>query len=107
MHQLGPDDAKLLGTFDHHTPTAEQAACILKVRDAFKAAALVVLRSTPPSADRTAALRQLHEAMMTANKAIVLTGWRFNPPLGEPGHRGDIEELREYPCNCETCRAPR
>lgn len=26
------------------------------------------------------------------------------PMPGEVGHTGDIEELREYPCNCFTCR---
>jgi hypothetical protein len=26
------------------------------------------------------------------------------PMLGEVGYIGDIDDLREYPCNCETCR---
>jgi len=26
------------------------------------------------------------------------------PTLGEVGFTGDIEELREYPCNCFNCR---
>ncbi len=26
------------------------------------------------------------------------------PMPGEVGHTGDIEELREYPCNCFNCR---
>lgn len=25
------------------------------------------------------------------------------PELGEVGYIGDIDELREYPCNCDTC----
>ncbi len=28
----------------------------------------------------------------------------YGPYLGEVGHLGDIEELREYPCNCFACR---
>lgn len=28
-----------------------------------------------------------------------------SPRYGEVGYRGDIEELREYPCNCYACRA--
>lgn len=26
------------------------------------------------------------------------------PMPGEVGHTGDVEELREYPCNCFNCR---
>ena len=66
-----PSDADVLATFDHHQPTEEQIARILNVRRACKDAARAIQLFVPPSADRTVALRKMHEAMMTANKAIV------------------------------------
>lgn len=27
----------------------------------------------------------------------------LEPDFGEVGYKGDIEELREYPCNCIAC----
>ena len=77
-----PDDAKywmamgraraLVNSFRYHKPTDDQVDRISEVRQAFIAAAKTVLRCAPTSADQTASLRQLHEAMMTANKAIAL-----------------------------------
>lgn len=66
------DLGTLLGMFDHHNPSALQIERILRVREACKECAGILFCNAPPSADRTAALRKLHEAMMTANKAIVL-----------------------------------
>lgn len=64
--------SKLLDTFDHHVPDDLQKSRIHEVREAFKVCATAVCRLAPPSADRTAALRKLHESMMTTNKAIIL-----------------------------------
>lgn len=61
-----------LDSFEHHTPNAEQVARIELNRSAFKTCADVVLRTTAPGRDQRAALRKLHEALMTANKAVVL-----------------------------------
>jgi hypothetical protein len=68
----GPSDAEVLASFEYHVPSPEQALRIGSVRRAYRDAAAVVLAVCPPSADRTAALRQLHESMMTANKSIAL-----------------------------------
>lgn len=67
---IGPSEESILCTFEHHSPTAEQVTRIAQNRAAYKEAARVVFGTCRPSADRTAALRQLHESMMTANKAI-------------------------------------
>ena len=67
-------DAQILDSFDHHNPTTDQVERIQLVRNACKHAASVLLLAAPSSVDRTVALRKLHEAMMTANKAIVLEG---------------------------------
>lgn len=73
MYTPDPNHRRLtLDSFEHHTPTAEQTARIELNRSSFKACADVVLRTTPPGRDQRAALRYLHEALMTANKSIAL-----------------------------------
>jgi hypothetical protein len=61
----------IIDSFRYHQPSAEQIERIAEVRQAHIACAKVILRSSSVSADQTAALRQLHESMMTANKGIV------------------------------------
>lgn len=63
-------EQRILDSFDHHVPSVEQRIRIESNRFAYKHCAFVVLRNCPAGADTTAALRQLHESMMTANKAI-------------------------------------
>lgn len=60
----------ILDSFDHHAPSPEQTERILNVRHVCKNAAVGIIANVRNGADRTAALRQLHEAMMTANKGI-------------------------------------
>ncbi len=60
--------------FMYHAPTPEMTAKFLLVRDAIETAALAIDANCPPGADRTAAMRKLKEAHMTANAAIVLEG---------------------------------
>lgn len=73
MYTPDPHHRKLtLDSFDHHVPSAQQVARIELNRSAFKTCVDVVLRTTAPGRDQRAALRKLHEALMTANKAIVL-----------------------------------
>jgi hypothetical protein len=73
MYTPDPTHRRLtLDSFEHHTPNAEQVARIELNRSAFKTCADVVLRTTAPGRDQRAALRKLHEGLMTANKAVVL-----------------------------------
>jgi hypothetical protein len=69
--KLTPAETAILDSFDHHVPSPDQAARINTMRWHCRALAGAVINMVPPSADRTAGLRQLHEAMMTINKAIV------------------------------------
>ena len=79
-----PDDFKywterrraeqLIASFRYHQPNDDQIMHISNVRSACIACAKHILQNTPSSADQTAALRKLHECMMTANKAIVCEG---------------------------------
>lgn len=76
-----PDDCRYWSAFDrargivdsfrYHQPSAAQIDRIAEVRQAHIACAKVILRSTSVGADQTAALRKLHESMMTSNKSIV------------------------------------
>lgn len=46
----------------------------IEIREAAKSFAKVLIRHTPACADRTAAIRKVREAVMTANAAIALSG---------------------------------
>lgn len=65
-----PRQQTILDSFDYHRPSREQGFRIERNRLAFKVCAIAVIENCPDGPDQTAALRQLHEAMMTANKAI-------------------------------------
>lgn len=60
--------------FSHHAPTAEQLPQYARLRAAAQEFAQVILENTPPSADQTAAIRKVREAVMTANAAVALQG---------------------------------
>lgn len=65
---------KLDNWFSHHPPTPEQAERYERLRAAAKAFAEVIARETPASADQTAALRHVRDAVMTGNAAIACGG---------------------------------
>lgn len=60
--------------FTYHAPTEEQKICYAEVRSAALVLATALKNYVPACADRTAALRKLREAVMTANAAIALDG---------------------------------
>lgn len=60
--------------FKYHAPTPEQLPKYEAVRAAARAFAEVIVANTPPSADQSAAMRHLREAVMTANASIALGG---------------------------------
>lgn len=71
-------DEELENWFTHHPPqNDEQIAKYQRVREAGKFAAYVIRNNTPRSADQTAALRKLREAVMTANAAIACNDKEF------------------------------
>lgn len=65
-------DADLNNMFTYHAPSGTQACRYHDIREAGKHMAQVILASTPPSADQSAAIRQVRQAVMTANAAIAL-----------------------------------
>lgn len=60
--------------FMYHAPSPEMTAKFNAIRAAIETAALVIDAECPPGADRTAAMRKLKEAHMTANASVVLEG---------------------------------
>jgi len=66
--------AQVENIFSYHAPTPEQIPKYETLRAAAKIFALAVLANTPASADQTAAIRKIREAVMTANAAIALDG---------------------------------
>lgn len=58
--------------FTYHAPRPDQIPRYNAIREAARAFGHVLLANTPPSADQTAAVRLLREAVMTANAAIAL-----------------------------------
>ena len=56
--------------FTYHAPKGDQAERYVRIREAAKLLAYEIRKSTPKSADQTAALRKVREAVMTANAAI-------------------------------------
>jgi hypothetical protein len=61
--------------FTYHPPqNASDQERYELIRDTGKMFAKVVLGTTPPSADQTAAIRKIREAVATANMAIACGG---------------------------------
>jgi hypothetical protein len=60
--------------FSYHAPTPEQLPKYQAIREAALNLATVIVENSPSSADQTAAIRMVGEAMMTANAAIARGG---------------------------------
>jgi len=60
--------------FKYHPPTSETLPKFAAINQAAKNFAEVVLQNCPSSADRSAAIRLIRDARMTANAAIALNG---------------------------------
>ena len=56
--------------FTYHTPSEAQTHKYLAIRSAAKALVRCIDRECPAGPDRTAAVRKIREAVMTANAAI-------------------------------------
>jgi len=60
--------------FTYHAPIGDEQIRYVKIRQAAKNLAEVVVANTPPCADQTAAIRKIREAVMTANASIACGG---------------------------------
>lgn len=66
------EEAELINLFSYHGPSGDQPTRYARIREAGKVLAREILLSTPKSADQSAAIRKVREAVMTANAAIAL-----------------------------------
>lgn len=60
--------------FTYHSPQTEDIEKYKAIRAAGHHLATVIVENTPSSADQTAAIRKVREAVMTANAAIACEG---------------------------------
>lgn len=60
--------------FTYHAPTAADLTAYETLRTAAKAFAFAINALCPDSADKTAAIRKVREAVMTANASIACGG---------------------------------
>lgn len=60
--------------FSYHPPTVETLPKFQAINQAAKNFAEVILQNCPASADRSAAIRLIRDARMTANAAVALNG---------------------------------
>jgi hypothetical protein len=60
--------------FSYHPPTSETLPKFAAINQAAKNFAEVVLQNCPSSADRSAAIRLIRDARMTANASVALNG---------------------------------
>lgn len=67
-------DADLINWFTYHPPNSADLDHYLAIRQAAHDFARVILAHTPSSADQTAAIRKIREAVMTANAAVACGG---------------------------------
>jgi hypothetical protein len=74
-------DQDLQNWFTYHSPlpdtpppSPEQLPKYLAIRDAGMSLARAIVSNSAPSADQTAAVRKVREAVMTANAAIACGG---------------------------------
>ena len=68
------DLKQLDNAFTYHPATEEQQHKYKRVRATAKELARAILEECPECADRTHAVRQVREAVMTANASIALQG---------------------------------
>lgn len=64
--------SELKEMFVYHAPRGDQPARYEKLRSAAHDFAIVITQCVSPSADRTAAIRKVREAVMTANAGIAI-----------------------------------
>ncbi|HEV7701069.1 MAG TPA: hypothetical protein VGO43_12630 [Pyrinomonadaceae bacterium] len=61
---------EIFNLFTYHPPQGDQGRRYIKIREKARELVQTIVDCTPASADQTAAIRKVREAMMTANAAI-------------------------------------
>jgi len=68
------DDATLDNWFNYHSPTPEDQDAYAAIRSAGRNLAKTIVDCTPASADQSAAIRHVRDAVMSANAARACGG---------------------------------
>ena len=68
--QVEPPKDAIETLFTYHAPTPEQVESYKRIRESAMALARVIDAECPGGPDRTAAVRHIREAVMTANASI-------------------------------------
>ena len=90
------DSRELSNLFRYHPPLPGQTQKYERLREAAHAFAKVVVEETPPSADQSAAIRQIRGAVMTANASIACAGGDVTPEGGYlRGYPGTLPVVRD------------
>jgi hypothetical protein len=63
-------DSDIQNWFTYHSPSADQIPRYQEIRDAGRVLAYAILKNVASSADQSAAIRLVREAVMTANAGI-------------------------------------
>ncbi len=74
VRRMGLTRDDLQEIFKYHAPDADQQVAYEKLRTEAREFALAILELVPSSADQTAAIRLVRQAVMTANAGIALRG---------------------------------
>ena len=72
-----PVDPVIESIFTYHAPVGDQPERYRRIREAAKLLAYEIDRSCEPGPDRTAAIRKISEAVMTANKSIATNNAQY------------------------------
>jgi hypothetical protein len=74
---VNPADSPIEQLFTYHAPTGDQPERYKRIRECAKALAWEIHRSCPEGPDRTAAIRHIREAVMTANASIATNNAQY------------------------------
>ena len=75
--ELPSAEEQLRKVFTYQQPNSEQVQAMQEIREQAFALSLLIAKHCPRGADRSASIRLVREAVMTANASIVLAGASF------------------------------
>ena len=73
----GPKNAVIEDIFTNHAPTPEQVVLYQNIREGAKHLVYIIDNCCPAGPDRTAAVRHIREAVMTANQCIATNNAQY------------------------------
>lgn len=87
---MNANDKELDNLFSYHAPREDQVPRYEAIRFSGRGMSQVILENCPPGADRSAAIRKVREAVMTANAAIACG--EADGPMPEESQMGGLDK---------------